>query len=103
MGKVSYNNKWFELKPQEKKRIVEILTKTRIKITETKGFEHSQVCACGIPLSEINPISLESTIVKNLFIAGELLDIDGDCGGYNLMTSFLTGTLAGKGASEEVD
>ena len=103
LGKMSYNSKWSELKPQEKKKMVEILTKMQIKITGTKGFEHSQVCAGGIPLSEINPITLESTIVKNLFIAGELLDIDGDCGGYNLMTSFLTGTLAGKGASEEVD
>ena len=103
LGKMSYNSKWSELKPQEKKKMVEILTKMQIKITGTKGFEHSQVCAGGIPLSEINPITLESTIVKNLFIAGELLDIDGDCGGYNLMTSFLTGALAGKGASEEVD
>lgn len=103
VGKIPYSSKFSELLPQKKKKIVEILTKMQIKITGTKDFEHSQVCAGGIPLSEIEPATLESKVVKNLFLAGELLDIDGDCGGYNLMTAFLTGVLAGKGASEEVD
>ena len=69
----------------------------------TKSFDASQVCAGGVNLNEINPATLESKKTKNLFIAGELLDIDGDCGGYNLMIAFLTWVLAGKGVCEEVD
>lgn len=100
---IPYNAKWSELKPNKKEQLVELLTKNKIKVLGTKGFEASQVCAGGVKLTEIDPSTLESKITNNLFIAGELLDIDGDCGGYNLMIALLTGVLAGKGASEEVD
>lgn len=103
MCQIPYNAKWSELKPNKKEKLVELLTKNRIKVIGTKSFDTSQVCAGGVNLNEINPTTLESKKTKNLFIAGELLDIDGDCGGYNLMIAFLTGVLAGKGACEEVD
>ena len=103
MCQIPYNAKWSELKPNKKEWLVELLTKNRIKVIGTKSFDASQVCAGGVNLNEINPTTLESKKTKNLFIAGELLDIDGDCGGYNLMIAFLTGVLAGKGACEEVD
>lgn len=62
---------------------------------DTNGFENAQVCAGGVNLDEINLNTMESKITKNLFFAGEILDVDGKCGGYNLQWAFSSGRLAG--------
>ena len=67
-----------------------------MKITGTNTFNEAQVCAGGIPLTEINLKTMESLKVKNLYFAGEILDVNGDCGGYNLSFAWTTGMLAGK-------
>lgn len=69
-----------------------------LSVTGTKGFENSQVCTGGLSISEINESTLESKRVKGLFVTGELLDVDGKCGGYNLHFAFSTGMRAGKAA-----
>ena len=66
-----------------------------IEVKETNGFENAQVCSGGIPLDEINPETMESKIVKNLYLVGELLDVNGDCGGYNLGFAWMSGLIAG--------
>lgn len=87
--------------PLEKKNKLKInLTCFKLQIVDTKGFEHSQTCTGGIPLSEINLNTMESKKSKNLFITGELLDVDGQCGGYNLGFAFITGMLAGSGVND---
>lgn len=87
--------------PLEKKNKLKInLTCFKLQIVDTKGFEHSQTCTGGIPLSEINLNTMESKKSKNLFITGELLDADGQCGGYNLGFAFITGMLAGSGVND---
>lgn len=87
--------------PLEKKNKLKInLTCFKLQIVDTKGFEHSQTCTGGIPLSEINLNTMESKKSKNLFITGELLDADGQCGGYNLGFAFVTGMLAGSGVND---
>jgi len=53
------------------------------------------VCSGGVSLEEINLSTMESKLIKNLYIIGELLDITGDCGGYNLGVAWRTGLLAG--------
>ncbi|MCJ7689332.1 MAG: NAD(P)/FAD-dependent oxidoreductase, partial [Clostridiaceae bacterium] len=58
------------------------------------------VTAGGINTKEINSQTLESNIVPNLFFAGEVLDVDGDCGGYNLQWAWSSGAIAGKSASK---
>lgn len=63
--------------------------------TDTNGFENAQVCAGGVDLDEINLTTMESRIIKNLYFAGEILDVDGKCGGYNLQWAFSSGRLAG--------
>ena len=87
--------------PLEKKNKLKInLTRFKLQIVDTKGFEHSQTCTGGIPLSEINLNTMESKKSKNLFITGELLDADGQCGGYNLGFAWITGMLAGSGVND---
>lgn len=93
-------NKYFdELNGKEKYRLAENLISFKVEIIDTKGFEAGQVCCGGVSLSEINPLTMESLKEKDLYIVGELLDVNGDCGGYNLAFAFISGMLAGKGIS----
>ncbi|MCM1992324.1 NAD(P)/FAD-dependent oxidoreductase [Oceanirhabdus seepicola] len=69
--------------------------------TGTKNFDSAQVTSGGVSLDEINPLTLESTKEKNLFFCGEILDVDGDCGGYNLQWAWSSGAVAGKNASNK--
>ncbi len=68
----------------------------RLRIKGTEGFDNAQVTAGGIRTSEFDPRTLESRMVPGLFACGEVLDIDGDCGGYNLQWAWASGRLAGK-------
>ena len=68
----------------------------KIDIIDTNDYENAQVCSGGLSLNEINIDTMESKVVKGLFIIGELLDIDGLCGGYNLTIAWISGILAGK-------
>lgn len=72
---------------------------TKITVTGCKGFDTAQVTSGGVSVNEVNPKTLESKISKGLYIVGELLDVDGICGGYNLQWAFSTGALAGTDAA----
>lgn len=72
----------------------------RVEIEETNPFEQAQICAGGVRTVEINGNTMESVLVKDLYITGELMDIDGICGGYNLQWAWATGFLAGKYAAK---
>ncbi|HHY04035.1 MAG TPA: NAD(P)/FAD-dependent oxidoreductase [Thermoanaerobacterales bacterium] len=82
----------------EKKNIATILQDWRFQITGTKSWPSAQVTAGGVDTDEVNPYSLESKLVKGLFLCGEILDIDGACGGYNLQWAWSSGFVAGKSA-----
>lgn len=71
-----------------------------LPITGCGNLKHAQVCSGGVKTDEINPTSCESALVKNLYITGEMLDIDGDCGGWNLQFAWATGALAGRAAAK---
>jgi predicted Rossmann fold flavoprotein len=64
-------------------------------LTETMGMDAAQVTAGGIVTKEFNETTMESRIVPGLYACGEVLDIDGDCGGYNLQWAWSSGRLAG--------
>ena len=68
----------------------------RFRITGTDGFQRCQACAGGIPTDEVKPESMESRIVPGLYTAGELLDVLGECGGYNLHFAFASGIRVGE-------
>lgn len=80
-------------------QICETLKQLRIPIVGTKTFEQAQVTCGGIPVSEIKAENLESKLVPGLFFAGEMIDVDAICGGYNLQWAWSTGYLAGKHAA----
>jgi predicted Rossmann fold flavoprotein len=70
----------------------------KIRISGNKSFENAQVCQGGVALSEINPQTLESRILSGLYFAGEIMDVDGKCGGYNLQWAWTSGYIAGMNA-----
>ncbi|MBP7460324.1 MAG: aminoacetone oxidase family FAD-binding enzyme [Candidatus Delongbacteria bacterium] len=74
--------------------LIDMLTGFPMEIQSVGGFEQAMVTAGGINLSEVNAKTMESRIIRNLYLAGEILDIDGDTGGYNLQAAFSTGVLA---------
>jgi len=67
-----------------------------IPISGTLGFKKAEVTAGGVSLAEVDSRSMESKLVPGLFMAGELLDLDGPIGGYNFQAAFSTGMLAGE-------
>lgn len=69
-----------------------------IHISETNSLENAQVCAGGVDFGEIST-ELESRIVKGLYFTGEMVDVDGKCGGYNLQWAWSSGYLAGRNAA----
>lgn len=88
-----------DLSNDKKQKLTKTLKEMKFNITSYKEFDFSQVCSGGVSLREINPLTMESIFVKNLYIIGELLDVNGDCGGYNLTFAFLTGILTSRGDS----
>lgn len=88
-----------DLSLKEKESIAEILTDWRIKIRGTKGWTSAQVTAGGVDTRDINPSTMESKIVKGLYFSGEIMDIDGQCGGFNLQWAWSSGFVAGKNAA----
>ncbi len=79
----------------ERKRLRHWLKDFRFRISGYKPLQEAIITAGGVKVREINPNTMESRIISGLFIVGELLDIHGDTGGYNLQAAFSTGWLAG--------
>ncbi len=75
--------------------LYELLKKTVLHVTGTQGFEKAQVTCGGVDTAEVNPDTMGSLLVPGLYFAGEILDVDGICGGYNLHWAFASGYLAG--------
>ena len=72
----------------------------RITIKGTNDFDQAQICAGGVRTEEVDPKTMESHYVSGLYFAGELLDVDGICGGYNLQWAWSSGFVAGKCAAQ---
>lgn len=77
------------------KKLAHLIKQFKLTIFDTNGFEQAQVMAGGIDTTEISGDILESFLVKGLYFAGEIIDIDGTCGGYNLQWAWTSGFLAG--------
>jgi predicted Rossmann fold flavoprotein len=86
----------------DRARLVAAVKRQRVPVTGTLGFGRAEVTAGGVALDEVDSRSLQSKLVPDLFIAGELLDLDGPIGGYNFQAAWSTGWLAGRAASERV-
>ena len=86
---------WDDLSIERKELLIKNIIDFELKINDTNSFDKAQVCTGGISLEEVNEY-MESIYQKDLYIIGELLDVDGKCGGFNLAFAFITGYIAGK-------
>jgi len=80
-----------ELNRKEINKLIHSIKNLKLSINDTKGFKGAEVATGGINTSEVNPKTMESKIVPNLFFAGEILDVDGDRGGFNFHFAWVTG------------
>ena len=84
---------------KQRRRLRTWLKDFRLEVVGYRPFAEAIITAGGVDTREIDPRTMESRKIKGLFIAGELLDIQADTGGYNLQAAFSTGWLAGRSAS----
>lgn len=85
----------------ERKQLGHLLKNLTVTVSGTRPIEEAIVTAGGVDVNQVNPRTMESKLVKGLYFAGEVLDVDGYTGGYNLQASFSTGYAAGKSAAAE--
>ena len=86
---------------KQKKDLCDTITSYELEVKDSSGFEQAQVCSGGVDTSQVNSQTMESKLCRGLYFAGELLDIDGTCGGYNLQWAWSSGAVAGKNAAKE--
>lgn len=84
------------LSDRELKAIASKIKDFSLKVTGTKGFQNAQVTCGGVSVDEIDPETMQSKKCKGLYFAGEIIDVDGDCGGFNLQWAWASGLLAGE-------
>ena len=92
---ISKEKKVNQINESEISRLLQALHNQKVIIKGVKGFKECQLSTGGVPLSEIDPDSMQSLKVNGLFLAGEILDVNGPCGGYNLQWAFTSGFVAG--------
>lgn len=95
LSKINPNKKVNEITKKERKELVEILKNLKIGISGFRPIEEAIVTSGGVNIKEINPKTMESKLIKNLYIAGELIDVDAYTGGFNLQIAYSTGYTAG--------
>lgn len=99
-AKIKPNTLLKDLKQSDIDRIIEILKCFKIYIKGTKDFDSAQITCGGIATDEINEKTMMSKKCRGLFLCGEIIDIHGDCGGYNLHLAWTTGRIAGNSAAD---
>lgn len=87
---------------EERKRLCRLLQDMPLNVTATLGMATAIVTCGGVDVKQINPTTMESRLVKGLYFAGEVIDIDGVTGGYNLQAAFATGCKAGRAAAKRL-
>jgi predicted Rossmann fold flavoprotein len=85
-----------QIRKEERQKLVYILKNLELNIKGTRPIQEAIVTAGGISVNEINPSTMESKLIKGLFFAGEIIDVDAYTGGFNLTIAFSTGHLAGE-------
>ena len=84
-----------EITKDERKKLLKLLKEFELTVKGLVGFEKAIVTSGGVNLKEVDPKTMKSKIIKNLYLAGEILDLDGPTGGYNLQVAWSTGYSAG--------
>ena len=87
------------LSKNERRVLTGAMKALSLTVKGTQGFERAYVTSGGVSLGEIDHLTMRSRLYKNLYFAGEVIDIDGPSGGYNLQAAWSTGHLAGESAA----
>ena len=95
VAKVPPERRLGELAKKERIRLLATLKQLELPVSGVRGYKKAEVTAGGVALNEVNSSTMESKLVPGLFLAGEILDLDGPIGGYNFQAAFSTGHLAG--------
>ncbi|MBN1871886.1 MAG: NAD(P)/FAD-dependent oxidoreductase [Candidatus Omnitrophica bacterium] len=93
---LSPNKKVNQMTKSERRILLDRLTDLRFRIVETRPISEAIITRGGVDTKEINPKTMESKVVKNLFFAGEVIDVDAKTGGYNMQGAFSTGFVCGE-------
>ena len=93
--KMGINKKVNEIKKEERKKLVKLLKEFEVEVVDFRPIDEAIVTAGGISTKEINPKTMESKIIKDLYFAGEIIDVDAYTGGFNLQIAYSTGYTAG--------
>ncbi|QDF29717.1 BaiN/RdsA family NAD(P)/FAD-dependent oxidoreductase [Halarcobacter anaerophilus] len=91
-----FKKKFKDLEGSTREKLVKTIVWTPLTVIDHVGFEKAMITRGGVSLKEINPKTMQSKIIEGLYFCGEVMDLDGPCGGYNLQWSFASGNLAGK-------
>jgi len=97
LSNVSKDSKWSNLDEKSKRSLCEKIEYFNLSIIGTGDYDKAQVCTGGVSFKEINSNTFESNIVPGLYFTGEVIDVDGKCGGFNLAFAWISGYLAGRG------
>ena len=97
---VDLSKKAGELTGKELHRILQQLKSYEAMVMSVNPFANAQVCCGGVDTRQVDPVTMESRIRKGLYFAGEILDVDGICGGYNLQFAWSSGMIAGRSAAQ---
>jgi predicted Rossmann fold flavoprotein len=89
-----------ELNDVQIEKLFHLFATLPFKVTGVRGFEYCQISAGGVPVREVDPLTMQSRIIPNLALVGETLDVVGPCGGYNLQFAFSSGAIAGMNISK---
>lgn len=87
--------KFKEQNGEVRNNLIKILTNTPLTVIDSVGFKKAMITRGGVTLKEIDPTTMRSKLVEGLYFCGEVMDLDGPCGGFNLQWSFSSGNLAG--------
>ena len=101
LSEIPRQRKAGELTEDEIARLTGLIKEFRVRVRETNPYDKAQVCCGGVDTREVDPETLESVYVPGVYFAGEILDVDGMCGGYNLTFAWASGYVAGQAASVE--
>ena len=98
-AKTDRSARWKEMNETQRKVLCDAIERFRIPILDTESYDKAQVCTGGVSMQDIDPETMASTIISDVYFAGEILDVDGRCGGFNLAFAFVSGYIAGRSVS----
>lgn len=99
ISQIDRNKKVCDLSDKEFDTLIRLIKHFQTEVIDTNGFESAQICCGGIDTRELDAVTLESKLTDGLYFAGEIIDVDGICGGYNLQWAWSSGYVAGSEAA----